>query len=287
MAQRVTKAMLNRVFSSNEISQFAELGTKINTAQKQADGLARTIAGALYAIQVKKLYEIESYKNIYEYAEQTHGISRGTCSDAINVFKRFGDKDNKTELLPEWQAYAFRALIMMKNVTDDTLARLEITPILTSKEIKQRIRDYTDFAEMLPNDWTLEVLHNTINAQTAIEDKQEVTSETSSTTEDNAATEAPETPVAHTVEPKRTDEERVKMRDRAREIMGEEEFAKFEKEEADNLDEAVEDYLEEFTMFPKRTIYLNNMSDAEAIKCIKALIADIRNGEYDLIVTMQ
>lgn len=287
MAQRVTKAMLNRVFSSNEISQLATLGAKINDAQKQADGLARTIAGALYAIKAKKLYEIESYKNIYEYAEQTHGISRGTCSDAINVFKRFGDKDNKTELLPEWQAYAFRALIMMKNVTDDTIARLEITPSLTSKEIKQRISDYTDFAEMLPDNWTLEMLHNTINAQTAIEDKQSETAQSTAESE-----EAPEyTPEEKAAMSNLLDEvskETSKAhRDRAREIMGEEEYAKFEKEEAGNLDEAVEDYLDEFISFPKRTIYLNNLSDAEATKCIKALLADIRNGEYDLIVTMQ
>lgn len=287
MAQRVTKAMLNRVFSNNEISQFAELGQKINTAQKQADGLARTIAGALYAIQAKKLYEIESYKNIYEYAEQTHGISRGTCSDAINVFKRFGDKDNKTELLPEWQDYAFRSLIMMKKLDDDTIGRLQLTPTTISKEIKQRIQDYMEFADKLPENWTLETLHDIINTQTAIEDKQEDGAQATPESEEEPAYTPEEQTAMGSVLNEASKETSKAHRDRAREIMGEEEYARFEKEEADNLDEAVADYLDEFISFPKRTIYIDQMSDAEATKCIKALLADIRNGEYDLIVTVQ
>lgn len=282
MANRTTKAMMNRVFSSNEISQLSQLGQEIERAQGQADGLARTIAGALYVIQAKKLYEIESYKNIYEYAEQVHGISRGTCSDAINVFKRFGDPDNKRSLKAEYQNYAFRCLIMMKKLDDETIGRLRLTPETGSKETKQRIQDFTECQDKLPKDWTLETMHELLNAANAIEDKGEAehaekenTTDTGSIVEENAA-----------IEKERKTEEIVARRNRAAEIMGTEAFNKMAKEEGENLDEAVDDYLDEFMTFPKRSINIKDMSDKDALKAIQNYLHGVRNGDFDLIITV-
>lgn len=122
------------VWTENDKAKYAELTDTIRTCQTSADGLARTVAGALSEIKKRELFMLEGYKNIYEYANTVHGISRGTTSDAINTFDRFqknGAIDSK------YAGFAWRSLIMLKNYTDEEILEMGITVEMNSTQIKK------------------------------------------------------------------------------------------------------------------------------------------------------
>lgn len=122
------------VWTENDKAKYAELTDTIKACQNSADGLARTVAGALSEIKKKELFMLEGYKNIYEYANTVHGISRGTTSDAINTFDRF-QKDGAID--SKYAGFAWRSLIMLKNYTDEEILEMGITVEMNSTQIKK------------------------------------------------------------------------------------------------------------------------------------------------------
>lgn len=123
-------------FTNDEKKLYRKLTDVITTTQSKADGLARTISGALWEIKEKKLYMVDGYKNIYDYSSEMHGISRGTTSDAINTFARFRDPDTK-QIDSKYADFAWRSLIMMKSLSDEDIISLGITSTMNSTEIKR------------------------------------------------------------------------------------------------------------------------------------------------------
>lgn len=278
-----SKNLMTRAFSPAEIAEYSTLTVQIEGAQKQADGLARVIAGALARVKARKLYEYEGYKNIYEYGEQRHGIARGTVSDAINVYERFQNPDNKGSLLPEYEPFAWRALIMMKAIpNNDDIARLGIRYDMKSAEIKQRIKDYKEVSNIadLPDNWDYDYIKEVINDSKAITMTEEP-EETVDQSETGTPQTKPDTPVS--AEGKSSSQEDIVTR--AQNMMTEEEWEEFRETESDDLVQACSDYVETFTSFPKKVINIADMSDKDALAEIKKLIAGARNGEYDIIIT--
>lgn len=300
MAKRTSKAMLTRAFSTAELSDYAQLTVAIEGAQKQADGLARTIAGALSRVKARKLYEIDGYKNIYEYGEQRHGIARGTVSDAINVYERFQNPNNKGSLLPEFEPFAWRALIMMKSIpTNEAIHQLGITYDMKSAEIKQRVQDYKEACELieLKGDWNYETIKQ------AIEDAQAITT-TATDENSNGGDEAPNSEDNQTVHSQTgTDSANTSGGNnevssdsdegdytpdyvsQARNMMTPDDWEVFEDEESEDLYQACADYVNNFNDFPKRTINIKDMSEKDALAEIKKLLFGAKNGEYDIIIT--
>lgn len=273
------KNLMTRAFSPAEIAEYSTLTVQIEGAQKQADGLARVIAGALARVKVRKLYEYEGYKNIYEYGEQRHGIARGTVSDAINVYERFQDPNHKGSLLPEYEPFAWRALIMMKSIpNNDDIAKLGIRYDMKSAEIKQRIKDYKEASNSteLPDNWDYDYIKQ------VIEDSKAITT----TIEPKETSDAPK-PDMEQSPPSITEESTVQedIVTRAQNMMTDEEWEAFVETESDDLVQACTDYVETFTAFPKKVINIADMSDKDAIAEIKKLLAGARNGEYDIIIT--
>lgn len=162
MSRKKANVEVLPAFTDREKNEYVKLTEKITTTQMKADGLARTIAGALYTIRQKKLYMIDGYKNVYEYAGEKHGISRGTCNDAIKVFERFSNPDTK-QIDEEWAGFAWRALIMIKGLTDDEIKEMGITPETSSTAIKK----------MLDERKAIEDGSKTDNVSEEQEDKQE------------------------------------------------------------------------------------------------------------------
>lgn len=134
MSRKSTALVDEHVWSENDKAKYAELTDTIRTCQTSADGLARTVAGALSEIKKKELFMLEGYKNIYEYANTVHGISRGTTSDAINTFDRF-QKDGAID--SKYAGFAWRSLIMLKNYTDEEILEMGITVEMNSTQIKK------------------------------------------------------------------------------------------------------------------------------------------------------
>lgn len=134
MSRKNTALVDEHVWSENDKAKYAELTDTIRTCQTSADGLARTVAGALSEIKKRELFMLEGYKNIYEYANTVHGISRGTTSDAINTFDRF-QKDGAID--SKYAGFAWRSLIMLKNYTDEEILEMGITVEMNSTQIKK------------------------------------------------------------------------------------------------------------------------------------------------------
>lgn len=134
MSRKTTALVDEHVWSEMDKAKYAELTDTIRACQNSADGLARTVAGALSEIKKRELYILEGYKNIYEYANTVHGISRGTTSDAINTFDRF-QKDGAIE--GKYAGFAWRSLIMLKNYTDEEILEMGITVEMNSTQIKK------------------------------------------------------------------------------------------------------------------------------------------------------
>lgn len=134
MSKKSTALVDEHVWTENDKAKYVELTDTIRNCQSSADGLARTISGALFEIKKRELYMLEGYKNIYEYANTVHGISRGTTSDAINTFDRF-QKDGAID--SKYAPFAWRSLIMLKNYTDDEILEMGITVEMNSTQIKK------------------------------------------------------------------------------------------------------------------------------------------------------
>lgn len=136
MANKKNNIEIIPAFTNDEKKLYKKLTDVITATQSKADGLARTISGALWEIKEKKLYMLDGYKNIYDYSSEVHGISRGTTSDAINTFARFRDPDTK-QIDSKYSDFAWRSLIMMKSLSDEEIIGLGITSTMNSTEIKR------------------------------------------------------------------------------------------------------------------------------------------------------
>jgi hypothetical protein len=134
MSRKSTALVDEHVWTENDKEKYVELTDTIRACQTSADGLARTVAGALSEIKKRELFMLEGYKNIYEYANTVHGISRGTTSDAINTFDRF-QKDGAID--SKYAGFAWRSLIMLKNYTDEEILEMGITVEMNSTQIKK------------------------------------------------------------------------------------------------------------------------------------------------------
>lgn len=97
-----------------------------------------------------KLYELEEYNNIYEYAEDKFNIKSTSVKNLINIVDKFGDfsandgfnlstYDNNIwfsgiNIKENYKDYSYSQLVYMKNLNEEELS--EITPDKTITEIK-------------------------------------------------------------------------------------------------------------------------------------------------------
>ena len=139
--------MKNNEIKNNGLSvvskaDYAKLETAkaiILDAQERAEGLAERIAGQLYIVNINKLYELEDCKTTAEWADKEFGISKGTVSDAVNTFARFGDMDNKDRIAEKYSQFMFSSLIKMKGLSDEQIDRAGILPTMSRKQIVDAI----------------------------------------------------------------------------------------------------------------------------------------------------
>ena len=131
---------------TQRVIMLDEVKANIFAIQDKFDGLAQLIAGQLYLASENKLYELEGYTGVGKWAEDTFGISSGTASDSIGVFKRFGNKDDLTSIATEYAEYNFSSLISMKKLSDEQIKLLELDPKMSRREIKERVSKLSTIA---------------------------------------------------------------------------------------------------------------------------------------------
>lgn len=160
MARQNAKIMNDVVtFTKADEDQFRACAQAITDAQNKAEGLAQTIAANLYIVSQKKLYQLEEYSTVHEWAMETFGIAKGTVSDAINTFARFGDGVTG-KLQDKYSAYNYSTLMKLKKYSDEELEKMEINPEMSRSQVMKAIEEYknrlalTDKLPRLSEEWT-------------------------------------------------------------------------------------------------------------------------------------
>lgn len=146
------------VFSQSDKDTFARCISNIEVAQRQSEGLAETIAGNLYIINKKELYKLEDYDTIHKFAMEKFDISKGTVSDSINTFERFGDGVTG-RVQDKYSKYNFSTLMKLKKFTDEEIETMGVTPEMSRSQVLKAIDSYKenkaliDKAPQLRKDW--------------------------------------------------------------------------------------------------------------------------------------
>ena len=131
-------------YTAAEEKRLAYLKGRVLKTQGKADSLARTIAGALFEIEERKLFRIDGYTSIGVYANDMFGIAKSTTSEAISTFARFKSESDQYRLGEEWESYGWKALTMLRKYSDEDIAVMGITPDCTNKEIAISIKGFED-----------------------------------------------------------------------------------------------------------------------------------------------
>ena len=157
MARKNSEAVIKvsenvEVIEKGAVKLYETFHKKLRDAYIQKDNANLRIAGALTVITEKGLYKVRGYKNTLEYLKEEFDISmsKATLSDAVNVFKAFGNLETG-DLLDDWSAYSFSQLKLIRRIQEVAPERME---------------------EIHPN-MTARVLQNIINEAKAIEEKKE------------------------------------------------------------------------------------------------------------------
>ena len=112
----------------------------IKRIQKGLAGVERgyiNIAADVAKLADAAAYTEVGYKNIYEMCDVLFGMSRGTVSNLRSIVKRFFDSNYK--MLPEYKDFSVTALLAMKDLTDEEIQLLELTPDMSNKELREII----------------------------------------------------------------------------------------------------------------------------------------------------
>ena len=119
----------------------------IKRIQKGLAGVERgyiNIAADVAKLADADAYTEVGYKNIYDMCDVLFGMSRGTVSNLRSIVKRFFDSNYK--MLPEYKDFSVTALLAMKDLTDEEIQLLELTPEMSNKELREIIASLNEDA---------------------------------------------------------------------------------------------------------------------------------------------
>ena len=139
MARKSTP-IVEHAWTNEERSKFQHAKEVITECQLKAEGIAERIAGQLYIVNKLELYRIDDYTSMGEWASERFDISKGTCSDAINTYDRFGDKDHLGVIADKYSEYMFSSLMAMKKLSDLQIQQAGIHPGMSRTAIKDAMK---------------------------------------------------------------------------------------------------------------------------------------------------
>ena len=121
-----------------------------------------TIGYYLKYIRDKKLYIQDGFESIWEFAQDTYGISKSTCSRWIHMNDKFSEGGNSPELRQEFASFGKSQLQEMLYLDDKQIEQAK--PEMTAKEIREIRKPQNqeenlegqisieDYPEMLPEE---------------------------------------------------------------------------------------------------------------------------------------
>lgn len=127
----------------NDKRLYKRFKCQIDKAYQSMENSYLQTAFALHAIYKHKLYQLDNFKNIYDFAKETYSIARGTCNNFINICEKFGvpnENGNIMELSPTYTQYSVSQLAVMLAFPQELLAKCDKS--MSVRELKRMRVEY-------------------------------------------------------------------------------------------------------------------------------------------------
>lgn len=102
------------------------------------------IAIVLKTVYDKKLYEVQGYKNIYDYANDEFNIARGTVSNWLMIVNNFCTLNEQTgfyNLDERLKDFSITQLVLLRQLTIEQIEELGISSDLSTRNLKALIKE--------------------------------------------------------------------------------------------------------------------------------------------------
>ena len=128
---------------ANDKRLYKRFKCQIDKAYQSMENSYLQTAFALHAIYKHKLYQLDNFKNIYDFAKETYSIARGTCNNFINICEKFGvpnENGNIMELSPTYTQYSVSQLAVMLAFPQELLTKCDKS--MSVRELKRMRVEY-------------------------------------------------------------------------------------------------------------------------------------------------
>lgn len=136
------------VTSTQEPDNFQqEASRRVKAIQKELHAINKSMLGIAFNIHwiyENNGYKLDGFQNIYDFAKEKFGISRGTVSNYISVVDRFAQRINgqcTDKLAESYKGFKFSHLIAMVELTDEEIQQL--SPEMSVREMQRKIKEMT------------------------------------------------------------------------------------------------------------------------------------------------
>lgn len=151
---------LKEIDEKNSKAELAEDKRLYNRFKKQIDKAYASMeksyldtALALHSIYSRKLYKLDGFANIYDFAQDTYGIKKTTCNSFINICEKFGlpnENGTMVKLQDSYVDYKPSQLMVMVAFPQDLLNKCDKD--MTVRQLKQMFKEYKEDLNALEAD---------------------------------------------------------------------------------------------------------------------------------------
>lgn len=177
-ADSITK-QLQLAEEKNKKAQLAEdkrlykrFKCQIDKAYQSMENSYLQTAFALHAIYKNKLYQLDKFKNIYDFAKENYSIARGTCNNFINICEKFGvlnENGNIMELSPDYAQYSVSQLAVMLAFPQELLSKCD-----KSKSVRELKRMRIEYENCLQTKADEKVIETTAKESFTESEKSDI-----------------------------------------------------------------------------------------------------------------
>lgn len=132
------------VYYENKKNLSNSLNKLIHTEIENYSKSQLKIAIVLRTVYDKKLYEVQGYKNIYDYANDEFNIARGTVSNWLMIVNNFCTLNKQTgfyNLDERLKDFSITQLVLLRQLTIEQIEELGITSDLSTRNLKALIKE--------------------------------------------------------------------------------------------------------------------------------------------------
>ena len=132
------------VYYENKKNLSNSLNKLIHTEIENYSKSQLKIAIVLKTVYDKKLYEVQGYKNIYDYANNEFNIARGTVSNWLMIVNNFCTLNEQTgfyTLDERLKNFSITQLVLLRQLTIEQIEELGITSDLSTRNLKALIKE--------------------------------------------------------------------------------------------------------------------------------------------------